>query len=145
MQRLIYSLFKVIFKASMCCQKTFIMVYLILKNKFLLKTNQNWKYVAYNFCTGETWCYFQTKRKYIGIGQNDLKNIGINPISCIPSVCALTKSTITKSSCGCPPLWLELFECRLPCKGDEGAGDGGGCTCRQRKTPLNHTLTQITY
>ncbi len=36
-----YSLFIVIFKASMCCQKTFIMVYLILTNKLLLKTNQN--------------------------------------------------------------------------------------------------------
>ncbi len=83
----------------MCCQKTFIMLYLILTNKFLLKTNQNVlliKYFAYNFCTGETWCCFQTKRKYIGIGigieQNYFKNIGIsildigkNPISCIPN------------------------------------------------------------
>ncbi len=32
--------------------KMFIMVYLILTNK--LKTNQNYKYLAYNFCTGET-------------------------------------------------------------------------------------------
>ncbi len=46
----------------MSCQKTFIMVYLILTNKFLLKTNQNKKLFAY-FGTGET-C-FQTKRKYI--------------------------------------------------------------------------------
>ncbi len=57
MQRLIYSLFIVIFKASMYCQKN----YLILINKLLLKTNQNVKYFAYNFCTGETWCCFQTK------------------------------------------------------------------------------------
>ncbi len=49
---MIYSLFIVIFKASMCC--TFIMVYLILTNKFLLKPNQNYKYFAYNFCTRET-------------------------------------------------------------------------------------------
>ncbi len=37
--QMIYSVFIVIFKASMYCQKTFIIVYLILKNK--LKTNQN--------------------------------------------------------------------------------------------------------
>ncbi len=55
MQRLIYSLFIVIFKASMYKN------YLILINKFLLKTNQNVKYFAYNFCTGETCCCFQTK------------------------------------------------------------------------------------
>ncbi len=61
MQWLIYSLFIVIFKASMYCQKTFFIVYLILTNKVLLKTNQNEKYFAYNFCTGETWCCFQTK------------------------------------------------------------------------------------
>ncbi len=36
-----YSLFIVIFKASMYCQKTFIIVDLILTNKLLLKTNQN--------------------------------------------------------------------------------------------------------
>ncbi len=41
MQRLIYILFIVIFKASMYCQNTFIIVYLILTNKFLLKINQN--------------------------------------------------------------------------------------------------------
>ncbi len=34
---------------------------------------------------------FPNKRKYIGIGQNELKNIGIsdigkNPISCIPNL-----------------------------------------------------------
>ncbi len=56
--------------------------YLILINKFLLKTNQNLKYFAYNFCIGETWELFPNKRKYIGIGicigQNEMKNIGIS-------------------------------------------------------------------
>ncbi len=45
----------------MCRRKTFIIVYLILTNKFLLKTNQKYKYLAYDFCTGETWGCFQTK------------------------------------------------------------------------------------
>ncbi len=40
---MIDSLFIVIFKASMYCQKTFIIVDLILTSKFLLKTNQNLK------------------------------------------------------------------------------------------------------
>ncbi len=56
---------------------------------------------------------------------------------------ALTKSIMTKSSCGCPALWVELFECRLPCKGDEGAGDRGGCTCKQKNTTKSHTHKPI--
>ncbi len=45
----------------MCRRKTFINVDLILTNKFLLKTNQKYKYLAYDFCTGEIWGCFQTK------------------------------------------------------------------------------------
>ncbi len=56
---------------------------------------------------------------------------------------ALTKSIMTKSSCGCPALWVELFECRLPCKGDEGAGDRGGCTCKQKNTTKSHTHANL--
>ncbi len=29
---------------------------------------------------------FPNKKKYIGIGHNELKNIGKNPISCIPRI-----------------------------------------------------------
>ncbi len=45
--QMIYSVFIVIFKASMYCPKTLIIVYLILKNKFLLKTNQKEKLFAF--------------------------------------------------------------------------------------------------
>ncbi len=58
------------------------MVYLILTNKFLLKTNQI-KNILLIISAQENKkipIFFQTKRKYIGIGQNDLKNIGISDI-----------------------------------------------------------------
>ncbi len=57
----------------MSCQKTYIIFYLIIKNKFLLKTNQNKKYFDF--------VLFPNKRKYIGIGQDEFENISISDIS----------------------------------------------------------------
>ncbi len=77
MRRLIYSLFIVIFKASIYCQKTFIIVYLILTNKFLLKTIKNILLII----SAQERVGVASKQNEIyriGIGQNELKNIGIS-------------------------------------------------------------------
>ncbi len=103
MQHLIYSLFIVIFKASMYCQKTiFFLFYLILINKlFILR-----KYFAHNFCTGETWCCFQTKinisvsAKIIFINRKIL-DIGKNPIWCIPNKYQIKKTIKTTENQKC--------------------------------------------
>ncbi len=52
----------------MYCPKTFIIVYLIQKNKFLLKTNQNEKLFA--FAQERLGVVSKQKDIYIGIGQN---------------------------------------------------------------------------
>ncbi len=59
LHRLIFSLFIVIFKASMYGQK----MQLLFNSNNKLKTNHNLKYIACNFGTGETSSCFQTKGK----------------------------------------------------------------------------------
>ncbi len=78
-QQLIYSLLIVIFKASMCCQKNEIIVYFILINNLLLKTNQHLFNILFIISAQERLVLFPNKRKYIGIGQNVLKNIKYRP------------------------------------------------------------------
>ncbi len=89
MQRLIYILFIVIFKASMYCQNTFIIVYLILTNKFLLKLTKI-KNILFIISAQERLGVACKQKEIYRIGQNELKNVGISdigkdPILCIPS------------------------------------------------------------
>ncbi len=95
MQRLIYSLFIVISKLQCIVKKTFIIAYLILTNKFLLKTNQNEQIFCLLFLHRRDLVLFPNRRKYIGIdisiSPNELKHIGIsdiskNTISLIPNI-----------------------------------------------------------
>ncbi len=56
MQQLIYFIYSYFQSFNVLLKKPY---FLFNSNKFLLKTNQN--YFAYNFCTEETCCCFQTK------------------------------------------------------------------------------------
>ncbi len=56
-----------------------VLLYIILTNKFLLKTNQNVKKSLESVHRRDL-VLFKNKKKYIGIG------IGKNPVSCIPNL-----------------------------------------------------------
>ncbi len=61
----------------MCCQKTFIMVYLILTNKFLLKTNQI-KNILLIISAQERLGVVSKQNGNISVSAKIIKNIGIS-------------------------------------------------------------------